>query len=113
MYKRQALHEDIKEPVALYSFTKDENIESLGLSVFKDYKMVGRLSGLETICYNIITNNFDEATIEVYNPQDSVHPLSVNLSHFKDTQLSVKPVSFTHLDVYKRQVLVRALLYFL
>lgn len=85
-----ALHEDIKEPVALYSFTKDENIESLGLSVFKDYKMVGRLSGLETICYNIITNNFDEATIEVYNPQDSVHPLSVNLSHFKDTQLSVK-----------------------
>lgn len=84
-----SLHEDVKTPVALYSFTKEDNIESLGLAVFKDYKMVGRLSGLETICYNILTNNFKEATIEIYNPQNPNLPMSVNLSHLSDTKIKV------------------------
>ncbi len=84
-----SLHQDVKTPVALYSFTKDDNIESLGLAVFKDYKMVGRLSGLDTICYNILTNNFKQATIEVYNPQDPSLSLSVAISDFKDTDINV------------------------
>jgi len=52
--------------------------------------MVDRLSGLDTICYNILTNNFEETTIEVYNPQEPSIPLAVNLTHFEDTKISVK-----------------------
>lgn len=85
------LHHDVKAPITLYSFIyEDTNIESLGLTVFKDYKMVDRLSGLDTICYNILTNNFEETTIEVYNPQEPSIPLAVNLTHFEDTKISVK-----------------------
>lgn len=85
-----SLNYDIKEPVALYSFIKDDTIESLGLAVFKDYKMVGRLSGLDTICYNILTNNFEQATIEVYNPQNSTRPLAVNIKKMNNTKIKVK-----------------------
>ncbi len=85
-----SLHQDVKTPVALYSFVKEDNIESLGLAVFKDYKMVGRLSGLDTICYNILTNNFKQATIEVYNPQEPSLALSVAISHDKNTDINVK-----------------------
>ena len=52
--------------------------------------MVGQLSGLDTLCYNILTNNFEEATIEVYNPQEPSIPLSVNLTHLEDTEIKVK-----------------------
>lgn len=79
-----SLHGDIKAPTAIYTFAKDDTIESIGLAVFKDYKMVGRLSGLDTFCFNILTNEFQEATIEVYNPQDPDIPLSINLSNSKD-----------------------------
>ena len=34
---------DVKEPVAIYSYIKNNTLESLGLAVFKNYKMVGRL----------------------------------------------------------------------
>lgn len=79
-----SLHGDIKSPTAIYTFSKDKTIESIGLAVFKDYKMVGRLSGLDTFCFNLLTNQFQEATIEVYNPQEPNIPLSINLSKAKD-----------------------------
>ncbi len=84
------LNYDVQDPLAVYSFVKEDTIESLGLALFKDYKMLDRISGLETICYNILTNNFDEATIEVYNSQNPSIPLAVNISHVKDTKISVK-----------------------
>lgn len=85
-----ALNDDIKQPVALTTFTPDDTIETLGLTVFKNYKTVGKLSGLETICYNLLTNNFDETTIEVYNPVSPEIPLSVNLSYSEKPKISVK-----------------------
>lgn len=84
-----ALNHDIKDPIALYSFVQESTIESLGLAVFKNGKMVGRLSGLDTICYNIVTNNFEEAIIEIYNPYYSPRPVTVNISHLKDTKISL------------------------
>lgn len=84
------LNYDIQEPVALYSYIKDDSIETLGLAVFKDYKMVGRLSGLETICYNLLTNNFEQATIEVYNYQNPGLPIAINIEKSNNTKIKVK-----------------------
>lgn len=85
-----SLRDDVRAPRALYSFIHEDTIETLGLAAFKDYKMVGQLSGLDTLCYNILTNNFEEATIEVYNPQEPSIPLSVNLTRLEDTEIKVK-----------------------
>lgn len=84
------LNYDIQEPVALYSYIKDDSIETLGLAVFKDYKMIGRLSGLETICYNLLTNNFEQATIEVYNYQNPGLPIAINIEKLNNTKFKVK-----------------------
>lgn len=82
-------HHDISSPLALYCFEKDDNIETLGLAIFDKYKMIGRTSGIETICYNLLTNNFEESTIEVYNYQSSEIPLSINLSSPQKTKIKV------------------------
>ena len=80
---------DVKEPVAVYSYIKENTIESLGLAAFKNYKMVGRLSGIDTLCYNILTNNFDRATIEIYNPQYPQVPMTINISKSQNTKIKV------------------------
>jgi len=85
-----SLHGDIKAPTAIYTFPKGDPIESIGLAVFKDYKMVGKLSGLDTFCFNLLTNEFKESTIEVYNPKDPSTPLSISLSNSKNkTKINV------------------------
>ena len=83
-------HHDISVPLALYCFEKDDNIETLGLAIFDGYKMVGRTSGLETVCYNLLTDNFEESTIAVYNYQKPNIPLSINLSAPQKTKIKVK-----------------------
>lgn len=80
---------DVKEPVAIYSYIKNNTLESLGLAVFKNYKMVGRLSGNDTLCYNILTNNFDRATIEIYNPECPEVPITINISKSKNPKIKV------------------------
>lgn len=83
-------HHDISAPLALYCFEKNDNIEALGLAIFDGYKMIGRTSGLETICYNLLTDNFEEATIEVYNYQNPDIPLSINLNSPENVDIKVK-----------------------
>lgn len=84
------LNRDIKEPSAVYSFVKDDKVESLGLALFKEYKMIERISGLDTVCYNLLTNNFENTTIEVYNPEEARIPLAVDISNLEDSKISVK-----------------------
>ena len=80
---------DVKEPVAVYSFIENDMLESLGLAAFKNNKMVGRLSGVDTLCYNLLTNNFDRAAIEIYSQGTPDYPLTVNISRSKKPKISV------------------------
>ena len=89
-YFYSTTHHDISSPLALYCFEKDDNIETLGLAIFDRYTMVGRTSGIETVCYNLLTDNFEESTIEVYNYQNPDIPLSINLSSPQKTKIKVK-----------------------
>ena len=45
-----------------------KNVENLGLAVFKDDKLVGELSGLETIAHLILSNRFQNATVNIPSP---------------------------------------------
>ena len=54
-----------------------KNIENLGLAVFKSDKLVGEISGLETICHLILSNNFDNATVDIPSPFDDSNYISL------------------------------------
>ena len=45
-----------------------KNIENLGLAIFKEDKLIGELSGLETIIHLILSNNFQNATVNIPSP---------------------------------------------
>ena len=48
--------------------SSQKNVENLGLAVFKDDKLVGELSGLETIAHLILSNRFQNATVNIPSP---------------------------------------------
>lgn len=55
------------------------NIENLGLAVFHGDKLVGELSGIETICHQIISNKLDTCTINIPNPFEDNKTISLRM----------------------------------
>lgn len=46
-------------------------IDNLGIAVFKDDKLVGELTGLDSICHILVTNNLKSCILSVPNPLKS------------------------------------------
>lgn len=67
------------------SLKKEPIIEILGLAAFKDDKLVGNLSGIETICHFILTNELDTCSISVPSPFETGNTLDLFIA------LSQKP----------------------
>lgn len=55
------------------------NIENVGLAVFHSDKLVGELTGIETICHQIISNKLDTCTINIPNPFEEGKTISLRL----------------------------------
>ena len=60
-----------------------ENIENLGLAVFKGDKLVGELNGLECIAHLILTNELENAVISVPSPFESTNYIDLYLTNSK------------------------------
>lgn len=59
--------------------TSKATIENMGLAVFKDDKLVGELTGIETICHQIITNKLNICNIVINSPFEEGKPISLRL----------------------------------
>ena len=61
--------------------TSKPNIENMGLAIFKNDKLVGELTGFETVCHQIITNNLNSCSISIHSPfeENKIITLRVNL----------------------------------
>ncbi len=69
-----------KSPQSVTSTNDKPVIEILGLAVFKDDVLVGTLSETETICYLILSNQLENATISFPSPLDNSNiDLNINL----------------------------------
>ena len=89
------------EPVAMLGSIDDmpivsnENIENMGLAIFKDGKFVGELSAQESIWHMIISNNLKSCTISVPNPIGDSDSIDLNLKLATDCKNSIKFVNGT------------------
>lgn len=69
------------------------NVESMGLAVFRGNKLVGELNNLETLCHLIVTNNLKNATINVTNPFEPSNNISFYINLNKKTKKKVSLVN--------------------
>ena len=66
------------------------NIENVGLAVFHGDKLVGELTGLETICHQIISNKLDTCTINIPSPFEEDKTISLRMRLANKTNNNVK-----------------------
>lgn len=61
----------------------------MGIAVFRNDKLVGELNNLETLCHLILTNNLNNATVNVTNPFDANNNVSFYINLNKKTKKKV------------------------
>lgn len=66
------------------------NIENIGLAVFHGDKLVGELTGIETICNHIISNNLETCTINIPSPFEDNTTISLRTRLLDKTKNSVE-----------------------
>lgn len=69
------------------------NIQNIGLTVFKDDKLVGELNAIETVCYLIMTNELNRCTISIPSPFKKNDSITLDLQLQNSTDSNVKLVN--------------------
>ena len=75
--------------------TDKDVIDTLGIAVFHGDKLVGELTGLDSICQLIITNELDECTLSIPSPFKNGDFIDLALTPEKKTKCSVSIINST------------------
>lgn len=78
-------------------------IETLGIAVFSGDKLVGELTGLDSICHLIINNDFEQCTISIPSPFEKNKYIDLLLTSSKNTKCDVNIINsspFINIDIY-------------
>lgn len=74
------------------SIIGNRGTENLGIAVFKDDKLCGKLSVIESICHSLINNTVDSCIISIDNPLiklEEPEKMEIQLFPSKDTKIEV------------------------
>ena len=77
--------------------------ENLGIAVFKDDKMVGELTAIETMLHLILTNNFESGIITLNHPLKENSTIDIALYSHKKTNIDAKLINgspFASIEVF-------------
>ncbi|MBR2240492.1 MAG: Ger(x)C family spore germination protein [Clostridia bacterium] len=69
------------------------NIETFGTAVFHDDKLVGELSGLETICFLLVSDKIESCTISVPSPFETESEIDLLIKKSKNSKISVEIIN--------------------
>lgn len=69
------------------------NVETFGTAVFHDDKLVGELTGLENICFLLISDKIDICTISVPNPFEINSEIDLSIRKSKDSKIKVDMIN--------------------
>lgn len=61
------------------SISSKANIENMGLAVFSGDKLVGELTGMDTICHQIVSRKLNICNIDIPSPFEEGHLVSLRL----------------------------------
>lgn len=88
---------------SLVSNPKESAVETIGLAVFNQDKLVGTLSANQTMAYQLVTNNFNYCTLNMPSPFNPDETLDLYLSSLKNPKIKVKIINgspFVDVNLY-------------
>lgn len=85
----QALDNDYYEPSCIYVTVYDDTIQTNGIAIFKSDIMVGHIDVSNSISHLIVTNALNTCTITINNPFEANELIDLDISLYKDTEISI------------------------
>lgn len=73
----------------------NDNVENMGLAIFRNDKLVGELSAQETIWHMIVSNHLKSCTISIPDPLGDTESIDINLKLDCSTKKSVQIINGT------------------
>ncbi len=70
-------------------------VEIMGIAVFNEDKLVGELTGMESLCHLIVTNKFKTATISIPDPLENNSIISLFVHAKRKPEISAKLINGT------------------
>lgn len=64
-------------------------IKNIGLAVFKEDELVGKLSAIETMCHLIVTNDLKSCNISIPNPNNEMQTIDLYLTLYAKPEIKV------------------------
>lgn len=86
-----------------YTYEDKDPIENVGIAAFKKDRFVGKLTGLDSICFLIVTNNFENSTISIPNPFEEKKYIDISTNLDKNTKCYISYSNnepTIHIDTY-------------
>lgn len=71
------------------------NLDNIGLAVFKEDRLVGELTAIDTLCHLIVTNKLESCNISIPSPFSNISQLDLQLGYKDRTKSEVKLVNGT------------------
>lgn len=71
----------------------ENTIETIGLAVFKNGKIVGELNGLETLCYLLISDDLKIGQISIPSPIENESSIDLSIKSIKTPKITVNLVN--------------------
>ena len=99
----KALHNDYYEPTAVYVKISDNTVQIDGIAIFKKEYFVGHIDPISSMAHLITTDNLNKSVITLDNPFDTEEKIDLELSLYKNTDISVNIINnspFISLKVY-------------
>lgn len=80
--------------------TSSNNVESMGIAVFRSGTLVGELNGLESICHMIVSGELKYCNVQISDPQGHEEDIDLNIKLSGKPKCYVKFVNgFPYVDI--------------
>lgn len=89
------------------SFSGERNSENLGVAVFKEDKLVGELTAIETLCLSIIRGEVNSFLITVANPEDNEKQIDLMMYPENGKKIKVRIVNGSPYITYEAKFTAR------
>ena len=91
------------DATAIYTEVNNDVIQSFGIAIFKDKKLIGHLNVIDSISHLIVTNSLNKCTLTIDSPFDQNEKIDFDTNLYKKTKTRVEIINgspFISIEVF-------------
>lgn len=89
----QSLNNNYNDLSAIYTIVSDDLVQTSGIAIFKNDKMIGTIDVNNSISHSLVSNLLNTCVITINNPFEESSKLDLNISLYKKTKININVIN--------------------